>query len=129
MTETSKVAKLLVKWSHHDEKLQAHTELANQEKAAKKMIQEQLQEEMESCDPPLRSAHNGRHRVSLTTKSVVTSVDWDLLYNHIRQTGAFELLHRRVSINAAKDAMSVPGVQLDDLVMATVTKVPTKRGA
>ena len=66
-------------------------------------------------------------RIALRPKHTAQVEDWDALYDHIRKTGEFELLQRRVGEGAVKerwdDGAVVPGVidyQTDDL---SVTKV------
>ena len=54
-------------------------------------------------------------RVMVTTKTVCQVDDWDKLYAHIKKTGAFELMQRRVSDSSVKERWdqkkAVPGVK------------------
>ncbi len=66
-------------------------------------------------------------RVSLRPKHTAQVEDWDALYDHIRKTGEFELLQRRVGEGAVKERWDngavVPGVidyQTTDL---SITKI------
>lgn len=53
-------------------------------------------------------------RVTITTKVVPQVTDWDALYKHIKKSGEFELMQRRLSEGAVKERWendkSVPGV-------------------
>jgi len=62
------------------------------------------------------TAHGGKTAiVKLVTKNEPTAGDWDKLYAHIRSTGEFELLYRRInpaSIKERKDlGVEVPGIE------------------
>lgn len=48
----------------------------------------------------LKSVTNGNATLSISDKTVGTVKDWDALYGHILENGAFELLERRVSQKA-----------------------------
>ena len=62
----------------------------------------------------LEKISNGGRTLSLKKEIVPDVQDWDALHEHIAQTGEFELLHRRVSATAYREAVSlganVPGV-------------------
>jgi hypothetical protein len=49
--------------------------------------------------------------ISLTHKLVPVCEDWDKLYDYVRNTGAFELLHRRLADKAVRERWDA-GVQL-----------------
>jgi len=61
-----------------------------------------------------KSVSNGDRLVQLVIKDEPTVTDWPTLYAHIRKTGEFELLERRLGKVAVKerweDAKQVPGV-------------------
>ena len=57
--------------------------------------------------------------ISLKTETVPTVEDWDLLHQHIIDTGRFELLQKRMSATAYREIIamepSVPGVRSTEL--------------
>ena len=57
--------------------------------------------------------------ISLKTETVPTVEDWDVLHQHISDTGRFELLQKRMSATAYRElitmAQSVPGVRSTEL--------------
>lgn len=66
-----------------------------------------------------------RVQISTTTKPVVEN--WDAFYAHIRKTGAFELMQRRVSEKAVEerweDKKSVPGIGKFNVKKVSCTKL------
>ena len=67
-------------------------------------------------------------RVQTGTKDVPQVEDWEALYKHIKKTGAFELLQRRLGEGACRDRWAakktVPGVGVFHAVVVSVTKIP-----
>ncbi len=57
--------------------------------------------------------------ISLKTETVPTVEDWDVLHQHISDTGRFELLQKRMSATAYRELIamepSVPGVRSTEL--------------
>jgi len=57
--------------------------------------------------------------ISLKTETVQTVEDWDVLHQHISDTGRFELLQKRMSATAYRELIamepSVPGVRSTEL--------------
>ena len=57
--------------------------------------------------------------ISLKTETVPTVEDWDVLHQHITDTGRFELLQKRTSATAYRELIamepSVPGVRSTEL--------------
>ena len=57
--------------------------------------------------------------ISLKTETVPTVEDWDVLHQHISDTGRFELLQKRMSATAFRELIamgqSVPGVSATEL--------------
>ena len=57
--------------------------------------------------------------ISLKTETVPTVEDWDVLHQHITDTGRFELLQKRMSATAYRELIamepSVPGVRSTEL--------------
>ena len=57
--------------------------------------------------------------ISLKTEVVPTVEDWDVLHQHISDTGRFELLQKRMSATAYRELIamepSVPGVRSTEL--------------
>lgn len=66
-------------------------------------------------------------RVQVVVKQRVGVDNWDALYAHIKKTGSFDLLQRRVSDTAVKDrwenSKQVPGVSATPVVDVSITKV------
>lgn len=66
-------------------------------------------------------------RVTVVTKKVPQVKDWDLFYKHVKRTGNFELLQRRVGDAAIKerweDGKEVPGVGHFNAVTLSINKV------
>ena len=66
-------------------------------------------------------------RANITRKSVPTVADWDALCEHVRKTGEFDLLQRRVSGAAASarwdDDIDIPGVERYVVVDVSLTKL------
>ena len=57
--------------------------------------------------------------ISLKTETVPTVEDWDVLHQHISDTGRFELLQKRMSATAYRELIAmeplVPGVRSTEL--------------
>ena len=57
--------------------------------------------------------------ISLKTETVPTVEDWDVLHQHISDTGRFELLQKRMTATAYRELIamepSVPGVRSTEL--------------
>ena len=66
------------------------------------------------------------HQVSVYTDAVPRAADWDAIYKHIKRTGNFELLQRRLSDTAVKerwdDGKEIPGVESFNVVKVSLTK-------
>jgi hypothetical protein len=66
-------------------------------------------------------------RAQIKDKRVPKVEDWDALYKHVKRTGSFELLQRRVSDEAVKErwdaGKQVPGVEVFTTVTVSVTKL------
>lgn len=66
-------------------------------------------------------------QVSIVKKGVPTVRDWDKLYKHIKKTGDFDLLQRRLSPPAVKerweDQKKVPGVEQFQAVDVSINKL------
>lgn len=66
-------------------------------------------------------------RVSVVKKDVPQVKDWDQLWNHVKKTGQFELLQRRVNDSAVKErwdeGKSVPGVEVFKAVTVSLSKL------
>lgn len=54
-------------------------------------------------------------RATFTTESVPRVYDWQSLYEHIKESGSFDLLHKRIGVKAWQErvlaGMYVPGVE------------------
>ncbi len=67
----------------------------------------------------LTQTGNDACTISLKTEVVPTVEDWDVLHQHISDTGRFELLQKRMSATAYRELIamepSVPGVRSTEL--------------
>lgn len=82
--------------------------IKDKEVAAKAQLLETLREQ------GVGGVAGKRYRATLVTKEVPQVMDWDRLYDHIRATGEFEFLQRRLSGPAVRErwenSVEVPGV-------------------
>lgn len=66
-------------------------------------------------------------RVTVVTKPVPQVKDWEKFYAHVKKTGQFELMQRRLSDTAIKErweaGKSVPGVESFNVVTVSINKV------
>ena len=66
-------------------------------------------------------------RVTVVTKEVPQVEDWDAFYKHVKKTGQFDLLQRRVGDSAIKErwesGKEVPGVKHFQVVSISLNKV------
>ena len=67
----------------------------------------------------LTQTGNDVRTITLKTETVPTVEDWDVLHQHISDTGRFELLQKRMSATAYRELIamepSVPGVRSTEL--------------
>ena len=94
--------------------------LLNQEKELKQVqnaLEAEIAADMESQG--LTQTGNDVCTISLKTETVPTVEDWDVLHQHITDTGRFELLQKRMSATAYREllamAQAVPGVSPTEL--------------
>ena len=94
--------------------------LLNQEKELKQVqnaLEAEIAADMESQG--LTQTGNDVCTISLKTETVPTVEDWDVLLQHITDTGRFELLQKRMSATAYRELIamepSVPGVRSTEL--------------
>jgi hypothetical protein len=63
----------------------------------------------------------------IETKEIPQVKDWDLFYKHVKRTGDFELMQRRLSDAAVKErweaGKKVPGVEVFTATVVSCTKV------
>ena len=95
-------------------------ELQAQEKelnTSKRELEAQISIRMQ--EQGLDKISDGNCTVSLKNEIVPTVEDWDTLQEHIAKTNQFELMHKRVSATAYREAvaagMDVPGVKSTEL--------------
>tara|TARA_R100000234_G_scaffold111783_1_gene85000 strand:- start:73 stop:441 length:369 start_codon:yes stop_codon:yes gene_type:complete len=95
-------------------------ELQAQEKelnTSKRELEAQISIRMQ--EQGLDKISNGGQTISLKNEIVPTVENWDLLQEHIAETKQFELMHKRVSATAYREAvaagMEVPGVKSTEL--------------
>jgi hypothetical protein len=66
-------------------------------------------------------------RVTITSKDVLQVENWDLFYKHVKKTGEFELMQRRLSDSAINErweqGKKVPGVKSFTVVSISLNKV------
>lgn len=66
-------------------------------------------------------------RVTVVTKQVPQIKDWDAFYKHVKKTGDFELMQRRLADTAIKErweaGKEVPGVEHFNAVTVSINKV------
>ena len=94
--------------------------LLEQEKELKQVqnaLEAEIAADMESQG--LTQTGNDVCTISLKTETVPTVEDWDVLHQHISDTGRFELLQKRMSATAYRELIamepSVPGVRSTEL--------------
>ena len=94
--------------------------LLNQEKELKQVqnaLEAEIAADMERQG--LTQTGNDVCTISLKTETVPTVEDWDVLHQHISDTGRFELLQKRMSATAYRELIamepSVPGVRSTEL--------------
>lgn len=66
-------------------------------------------------------------RVTVVSKDVPQVKDWDLFYKHVKKTGEFELMQRRLSDSAINErwdsGKKVPGVEAFKVTSISLNKV------
>jgi hypothetical protein len=66
-------------------------------------------------------------RVTVITKVVPQVKDWDVFYKHVKKTGQFDLLQRRLTDSAIKErwenGKEVPGVEHFNALIVSLNKV------
>jgi hypothetical protein len=71
-------------------------------------------------------ASGAHHHVSVYTDPVPRAEDWDKVWAHIKKTGNFDLLQRRLNDAAVKerweDGKQIPGVVPFNVVKVSLTK-------
>ena len=113
-----KLYKLRQKRLEQQKKVQ---EIEKEEKALKAHI-------IETLPKSKASGISGKvARVSVITKKIPQVKDWETFYRHVKRTGNFELLQRRVSDAAVKerweDGKKVPGVDHFNAVTISINKL------
>ena len=104
-------------------RLQAQKEVDALE-AEEKELGAAIKEDMMASGQDELSGHLGKFKLKYDQAPVV--VDWTVLYNHILETGNFDLLHKRLGVAAVKERWQggddVPGVGREDTVTYYVGK-------
>lgn len=66
-------------------------------------------------------------RVTVVTRQVPQVKDWDLFYKHVKKSGDFDLLQRRLTDSAIKErweaGKEIPGVEHFNAVSVSINKV------
>ncbi|OQW33960.1 MAG: hypothetical protein A4E20_12080 [Nitrospira sp. SG-bin2] len=95
-------------------------ELAKQEAA----VREHIINNLPKSDT---GASGKRARVSVVTKQVPQVKDWDKFYAHVKKTGQFELMQRRLADTAIRErwdnGKQVPGVEAFGVVSVSLNKI------
>lgn len=95
-------------------------ELAKQESA----VREHIINNLPKSDT---GASGKRARVSVVTKQVPQVKDWDKFYAHVKKTGQFELMQRRLVDTAIRErwdnGKQVPGVEAFGVVSVSLNKI------
>jgi hypothetical protein len=91
-------------------------------------LEKQLQAWFVETLPASQTGVAGRlARVQIETKAVPQVEDWGLFYAHVKRTGSFELLQRRLSETAVKerwdDKKIVPGVTIFHAKKVSCTRI------
>jgi hypothetical protein len=67
------------------------------------------------------------HKVQIRTEQIPQAEDWEAIYKHIKKTGDFDLLQRRLNPKAVmerlEDRKKVPGTKLFTAVKVSLTQV------
>jgi len=99
----------------------AAAELKEQEEELKDTIIAKLRE----GNMTALGASNDLVKMSVTSEPVAT--DWPQIWEHVRTTGDFSLLHKRITTTAIKeqwaDGVVIPGVIAQDVYRLTVSGV------
>jgi len=70
-------------------------------------------------------------QLTVSPLTVPVAEDWSKIYAHIKKTGAFELLHKRLSSEAMKERWDankkVPGVGRFNIIRLSLTVVKSRR--
>ena len=98
-------------------KLKVLLEKEKELKQVQNALEAEIAADMESQG--LTQTGNDVCTISLKTETVPTVEDWDVLHQHISDTGRFELLQKRMSATAYRELIamepSVPGVRSTEL--------------
>ena len=98
-------------------KLKALLEQEKELKQVQNALEAEIAADMERQG--LTQTGNDVCTISLKTETVPTVEDWDVLHQHISDTGRFELLQKRMSATAYRELIamepSVPGVRSTEL--------------
>lgn len=74
----------------------------------------------------LKTAANDHRRFTARNETVVGTVDWEAVHGYMLNTGALDLVQKRLSITALKGRMdlgeNIPGVELREIVKLQATK-------
>lgn len=106
---------------------QAQTELKRQIDVLdreRRELEAKLIDELPKSDA--RGVLGNYARAKVVVKEVPTAQDWDALWEHIKETGEFDLVQRRLASGAIKarwdDGEEIPGVGKYNAVSLSITK-------
>lgn len=125
MKTANELAKLADKYYQTREKRLAAQRAVDVMKEDEEEMREDLMLTLEGGE--VKSVGGKVCRVTLVIQDEPTVEDWDKLYSHIKKTGAFELLYRRVNSKAVKERwdekVKVPGIGKVPVTSLSVNKV------
>lgn len=98
--------------------------LALEEEAKKlKVVEDSVDDQLEAAK--VESGTFGPYILTAKSKKAPRCTDWTGLYEHIKSTGEFDLLHKRLTETAVmarlNDGVYLPGIVLDDKWTYTIT--------
>ena len=97
-------------------------------KDRQKQLEEYLLQTFDKIE--LEGAKGKLATATIIRTEIADVVDWPLLWAHIRKTNNFDLLHKRVTVNACRERWVlgevVPGVKRDERIGLSVVKASGK---
>lgn len=95
----------------------------DEESAKLKVREDSIADQLRAAN--VESGTFGPYVLTAKAKKVPRCTDWTLLHAHIKETGEFDLLHKRLTESAImarlKDGVYLPGIVTDDKVTYTIT--------
>ena len=115
---------LVASWEQQKRVLDTANKMVKEARLSLAAIENRMIETMDAMQTMI-AATETRH-VSIQPKTVTRSIDWDQVHEHIRETGAFDLVQRRINVRSAEEraeaGMPVPGIELGTIPVLRITK-------